>query len=61
MGKTSHPTIVKFWSERAWHEQLGVAVDPRPLADRPWREVREYELIMRAEAEAHNEKQNQKR
>lgn len=55
MGKSAHPTIAKFWSERAWHEQLGVALDPRPLAERPWREVREYELIMQAEAQHHNE------
>jgi len=51
MGNTTHPTISKFWSERAWHEQLGVSVDPRPIHERPWREVREYELIMQAEVQ----------
>lgn len=51
MGKTSHPTIAKYWSERAWHEQLGVPVDPRPVSERPWREVVEYQRLMQMEAQ----------
>ena len=51
MGKTSHPTIIKWWSERAWNEQLGIHVDPRPVGDRPWREVDEYMKLMQVEAQ----------
>ena len=57
VGKTTDPTIAKFWSERAWHEQLGVSIDQRPVAERPWREVREYELLMQAEVQVHKSQQ----
>jgi hypothetical protein len=56
MEQATHPTIKKFWSERAFHERLGIVIDPRPLGERPWREVREYELMFQAEAQASKEK-----
>lgn len=51
MQTTTHPTIAKYWSERAWWEQLGLHIDERPLRQRPWREVVQYEVIMQAEAQ----------
>lgn len=47
-------TIGKFWAERAWHTRLGVVYDPRPVPDRPWKEVEEYEVIMTAETAHEN-------
>jgi hypothetical protein len=45
-GKTSEPTLMKFFREQSWWQRLGVRMDPRPLHDRPAPEVRGYELIM---------------
>jgi hypothetical protein len=57
VGSTTHPTIAKLWSERNWYSQIGAAIDPRPVRDRPWREVREYEVYMQAEAHVHKEQE----
>lgn len=45
-GKTTHPTITKFWLEQAMHQRMGIVVDPRPLGQRPWREVQEYLTLL---------------
>lgn len=51
VGKTKHPTIAKFWRESAYHERLGITVDPRPLSKRPHKEVEEYEVLMQLTAQ----------
>ena len=41
----------KFGLERATWDRLGHHFDPRPLGERPWREVEEYLEIMSAVAQ----------
>jgi hypothetical protein len=49
-GRTKHPTLIKYWEEKKFWHRLGIRTDPRPLEDRPWREVHEYGVIMEEEA-----------
>jgi hypothetical protein len=44
-NSSRHPTITKAWRERAWWNEYGQRLDPRPLDERPWREVEEYETL----------------
>ncbi len=44
-GKSSHPTIAKAFSEQTYWQRYGIHVDPRPLRDRPWREIEEYRVL----------------
>lgn len=36
---------MKAWSEKAWWLEYGQHIDPRPISERPWREVEEYETL----------------
>ena len=44
MGTQGPPIFQKFLMEREWWRQMGLA--GTPLADRPHREVADYEFIM---------------
>jgi hypothetical protein len=40
------PSLVKFSIEHQLWERLGQRLDPRPLYERPWREVEDYILYV---------------
>jgi hypothetical protein len=48
---TKHPTIAKYFHEQKYWMRLGIHADPRPLDERPWREVHEYDIIMDEQTE----------
>jgi hypothetical protein len=46
--------MVKYLHEQKFWQRLGIHADSRPLDERPWREVWEYNIIM--EEQSHSEK-----
>ncbi len=56
MGRSKHPTLVKYFHEQKYWSRLGIHADSRPLDERPWREVWEYDIIMDEQTEAEKPK-----
>lgn len=60
LGRSRHPTIGKYSSEHEYWKRFGLHLDPRPLEDRPWLEVLQYDLItqeaLAVENESHKER-----
>jgi hypothetical protein len=57
MGAPGPPSLQKFLRENAFWDKLGIPAEP--LGPRPWKEVRDYEVIVAAlnREEAANMKQ----